>query len=39
MGAHGMSGLRLLLARSGLGPEWVAAYVGALAGPGALARR
>jgi pimeloyl-ACP methyl ester carboxylesterase len=37
MGAHGMSGLRLLLARSGLGSEWVAAYAGALAGPGALA--
>jgi pimeloyl-ACP methyl ester carboxylesterase len=36
LGARGLSGLRLLLARSGLGPEWVEAYAGALAGPGAL---
>jgi pimeloyl-ACP methyl ester carboxylesterase len=37
LGARGLSGLRLLLARSGLGPKWVEAYAGALAGPGALA--
>jgi pimeloyl-ACP methyl ester carboxylesterase len=37
LGARGLAGLRLLLARSGLGPEWVGAYAGALAGPGALA--
>ena len=37
LGAHGLAGLRLLLARSGLGPEWVEAYAGALADPGALA--
>jgi pimeloyl-ACP methyl ester carboxylesterase len=37
LGARRMSGLRLVLARSGLGAEWVQAYAGALAGPGALA--
>jgi pimeloyl-ACP methyl ester carboxylesterase len=37
LGAWGLAGLRLLLARSGLGPEWVEAYADALAGPGALA--
>jgi pimeloyl-ACP methyl ester carboxylesterase len=37
LGARGLAGLRLLLARSGLGPGWVEAYAGALAGPGALA--
>jgi pimeloyl-ACP methyl ester carboxylesterase len=37
LGAWGLSGLRLLLAGSGLGPTWVEAYAGALAGPGALA--
>src|SRR4029453_19497409 len=37
LGARGLAGVRLLLARSGLGPGWVEAYAGALAGPGALA--
>jgi alpha/beta hydrolase fold len=37
LGAHAMSGLRLLLAGSGLGSRWVAAYAGALAGQEALA--
>jgi pimeloyl-ACP methyl ester carboxylesterase len=37
LGAHAMSGLRLLLAGSGLGSQWVAAYAGALAGQEALA--
>jgi pimeloyl-ACP methyl ester carboxylesterase len=37
LGARRLAGLRLLLAGSGLGPEWVEAYAGALAGPGALA--
>jgi pimeloyl-ACP methyl ester carboxylesterase len=37
LGARGLAGLRLLLARSGLGPKWVEAYAGALAEPGALA--
>ena len=37
LGARGLAGLRLLLARSGLGPEWVETYAGALADPGALA--
>jgi pimeloyl-ACP methyl ester carboxylesterase len=36
LGAWRQRGLRLLLARSGLGPEWVDAYARALAGPGAL---
>jgi epoxide hydrolase 4 len=37
LGARGLAGLRVLLARSGLGPQWIQAYAGALAGPGALA--
>src|SRR4029453_12571142 len=37
LGARGLAGLRLLLARSGLSNEWAAAYAGALAEPGALA--
>src|SRR5829696_1022979 len=37
LGAWGLAGLRLLLARSGLDPQWVEAYAGALAEPGALA--
>jgi pimeloyl-ACP methyl ester carboxylesterase len=37
LGARGLSGLRLLLAGSGLGSEWVEAYAGALADRGALA--
>ena len=37
LGARGLAGLRLLLACSGLGPEWVETYAAALAGPGALA--
>jgi hypothetical protein len=37
LGAHGLAGLRLLLAGIGLGPEWVETYAGALADPGALA--
>jgi pimeloyl-ACP methyl ester carboxylesterase len=36
LGAGRQRGLRLLLARSGLGPEWVEAYARAMAGPGAL---
>jgi pimeloyl-ACP methyl ester carboxylesterase len=36
LGAGRQRGLRLLLTRSGLGPEWVDAYAHALAGPGAL---
>jgi pimeloyl-ACP methyl ester carboxylesterase len=36
LGARGLRGLRLLLAASGLGPEWVDRYAGALARPGAL---
>ena len=37
LGARGMAGLRLLLVRSGLGPEWAEVYASALAEPGALA--
>jgi len=37
LGARGLAPLRLLLARSGLGPEWAEAYADALAEPGALA--
>jgi pimeloyl-ACP methyl ester carboxylesterase len=37
LGARGLTGLRLLLARGGLGPEWIETYAGALAGPRALA--
>jgi len=37
LGARGLAGLRRMLARSGLGPEWAEAYAGALAEPGALA--
>ena len=37
LGARGLAGLRILLAGGGLGPEWVEAYAGALADPGALA--
>jgi pimeloyl-ACP methyl ester carboxylesterase len=37
LGAHQQQGLRLLLARNGLGRAWVDAYARALARPGALA--
>jgi pimeloyl-ACP methyl ester carboxylesterase len=37
LGARGSRGLRFLLARSGLGPQWAERYARALARPGALA--